>query len=177
LIALPTDIAEMLNTQIGAKKSWNGQYTVDCNTVPSLPDLTLYLGGKPYPLKASDYILEVQGSCLSAFTAMDINLPDGGTIWIIGESLWQGRTACIASANGFPVQVTSSSVAITQSTISGVMPLDLLKPSKLFHFPFTHSVVHCNGKYYCILAIPWLSLFLPYRKGSERCVDLTRQRA
>ncbi|KAF9652233.1 Asp-domain-containing protein [Thelephora ganbajun] len=85
LIALPTDIAEMLNTQIGAKKSWNGQYTVDCSTIPKLPDLTLFLGGKPYALKASDYILNVQGSCLSAFTPMDINLPDGSTIWIVGD--------------------------------------------------------------------------------------------
>jgi len=85
LIALPTDIAEMLNTQIGAKKSWNGQYTVDCNTVPGLPDLTFYLGGKPYPLKATDYILNVQGTCLSAFTAMDIELPDGSKIWIVGD--------------------------------------------------------------------------------------------
>jgi len=85
LIALPTDIAEMLNTQIGAKKSWNGQYTVDCNTVPDLPDLTFHFGGNPYPIKATDYILNVQGSCLSAFTPMDINLPDGGSIWIVGD--------------------------------------------------------------------------------------------
>jgi saccharopepsin len=84
LIALPTDVAEMLNTQIGAKKSWNGQYTVDCATVPKLPDLTFYLDGQPYPLKATEYILNVQGSCLSAFTGLDINLPDGGSIWIIG---------------------------------------------------------------------------------------------
>lgn len=77
----------MLNTQIGAKKSWNGQYTVDCATVPSLPDLTFNLGGKPYPLKSTDYILNLQGTCMSAFTGLDINLPDGGSIWIIGTLL------------------------------------------------------------------------------------------
>ncbi|KAI6164897.1 Asp-domain-containing protein [Pisolithus thermaeus] len=77
LIALPTDIAEMLNTQIGATRSWNGQYQVDCSTVPSLPDL-------PYPLKSSDYILNLQGTCISSFTGLDINLPDGA-IWIIGD--------------------------------------------------------------------------------------------
>ena len=81
LIALPTDVAEMLNTQIGAKRSWNGQYTVDCSKVPSLPDLTFYFGGKPFPLKGSDYILQVQGTCMSAFQGMDIL---GGTLWIIG---------------------------------------------------------------------------------------------
>lgn len=77
----------MLNAQIGAKKSWNGQYQVDCAKVPSLPDLSFQFGGKPYPLKATDYILNVQGTCISAFQGMDLNLPDGGSIWIIGTSL------------------------------------------------------------------------------------------
>ncbi|RXW24658.1 hypothetical protein EST38_g1144 [Candolleomyces aberdarensis] len=86
LIALPTDIAEMLNTQIGAKKSWNGQYQIDCAKVPSLPELSFHFGGKPYPLKGSDYILNVQGTCISAFQGMDINLPDGSSIWIVGDA-------------------------------------------------------------------------------------------
>ncbi|KAJ7675949.1 aspartic peptidase domain-containing protein [Mycena polygramma] len=68
LITVPTAIAEMLNAQIGATKSWNGQYTVDCTKVPSLPGLSFTFGGKPYPLKGSDYILEVQGTCISSFT-------------------------------------------------------------------------------------------------------------
>ncbi|PCH41020.1 endopeptidase [Wolfiporia cocos MD-104 SS10] len=85
LIALPSDIAEMLNTQIGASRQWNGQYTVDCSKVPSLPDLTLTFNGKPYPLKGTDYILEVQGTCMSSFTGMDINMPGGGSLWIVGD--------------------------------------------------------------------------------------------
>jgi saccharopepsin len=84
LIALPTDIAEMLNAEIGATKSWNGQYTVPCDKVPSLPELSFYFGGKPYPIKGSDYILNVQNTCISAFTGMDINLPHG-SLWIIGD--------------------------------------------------------------------------------------------
>jgi saccharopepsin len=99
LIALPTDIAEMLNTQIGAKRSWNGQYTVDCSKVPELPDLTFHFGGKPYPLKGTDYILNVQGTCVSSFTPMDINLPGGGSIWVVGECLRHCRTACVSGAN------------------------------------------------------------------------------
>lgn len=75
----------MLNTQIGAKKSWNGQYQIDCAKVPTLPDLSFTFGGKKYPLKGSDYILEVSGTCISAFTGMDINLP-WGSLWIIGRS-------------------------------------------------------------------------------------------
>ncbi|POY70891.1 hypothetical protein BMF94_6068 [Rhodotorula taiwanensis] len=82
LIALPTDVAEMINTEIGAKKNWAGQYTVECDTIKSLPDLTLYFGGKPYSLSAEDYILQVQGTCLSAFTGLDI---PGSPLWIIGD--------------------------------------------------------------------------------------------
>lgn len=64
LIALPSDIAELINKELGAKKSWNGQYTLDCALVPDLPDFTLYFGGKPYVLEGKDYILEVQGELL-----------------------------------------------------------------------------------------------------------------
>lgn len=84
LIACPSDVAELLNDALGAKKGWNGQYTVDCATVPSLPDLTFQFGGKPYTLSASDYILEVQGTCISAFMGLDIPAPLG-PIWIIGD--------------------------------------------------------------------------------------------
>ena len=69
--------------RIGASKSWNGQYTVDCSKVPDLPDFTFYFNGQGYALKGSDYILEVQGTCISSFTGMDINLP-GGDLWIVG---------------------------------------------------------------------------------------------
>ncbi|EKM80080.1 hypothetical protein AGABI1DRAFT_113304 [Agaricus bisporus var. burnettii JB137-S8] len=84
LIALPSDMAEMLNTQIGAKKSWNGQYTIDCAKVASLPELTFHFGGRAFPLKGEDYVLNVQGSCISSFTGLDINLP-WGSLWIIGD--------------------------------------------------------------------------------------------
>ena len=54
---LLTTLAFHLLSRIGATKGWNGQYTVDCATVPSLPDFTLWFDGKPYPLKGEEYIL------------------------------------------------------------------------------------------------------------------------
>ncbi|KAJ7764687.1 endopeptidase [Mycena metata] len=68
LINMPTDIAEMLNTQIGA-------------TVATLPELSFSFGGKAYPLKGEDYILNIRGICFSAFTGMDIDRP----LWILGD--------------------------------------------------------------------------------------------
>ncbi|KAL0059619.1 aspartic proteinase precursor [Marasmius tenuissimus] len=85
LIGLPSDMAEILNAQIGANKTWNGQYAVDCEKVASLPDLTFKFGGKPFPIKATDYILEVQGACISSFTGLDIQTPGGDSLWVIGD--------------------------------------------------------------------------------------------
>ncbi|ORX36348.1 aspartic peptidase domain-containing protein [Kockovaella imperatae] len=85
LIVMPTDVAEMLNKEIGATKTFNGAYTVDCNTVPSLPDLSLTFAGKDYTLKGEDYVLKTGGSCLSAFTGMDIPAPIG-PLWIVGDA-------------------------------------------------------------------------------------------
>ncbi|GJN92966.1 hypothetical protein Rhopal_006011-T1 [Rhodotorula paludigena] len=95
LIAMPSDIAELLNRNIGAKKSWNGkspssslhflrQYTVECDTIKSLPPLTFYMGGKPYELSAEDYVLNLGGTCMSSFQGLDIPEPMG-PIWIVGD--------------------------------------------------------------------------------------------
>ena len=124
LIVTPVDIADMINAQIGAKRSWNGQYQVDCAKVPSLPDLSFYFGGKAYPLKGSDYILELQGTCISAFTGMDINLP-GGSLWIIGMFLFW----CVSRSRLLIVlQGMSSSANTIPFTILGKMLLVLRWP-------------------------------------------------
>lgn len=70
LIALPSGIAEILNKQIGAEKSWSGQYTVDCDKKSSLPDMSFTLSGYNFTIGPDDYILEVQGSCISSFFGM-----------------------------------------------------------------------------------------------------------
>lgn len=74
LIALPTDVAEIINAEIGAKKSWSGQYSVECAAREKMPDLSFKFGGEDYTLTAFDYILEVQGQCISPFTGLDVGL-------------------------------------------------------------------------------------------------------
>ncbi|ODQ64190.1 aspartyl proteinase [Nadsonia fulvescens var. elongata DSM 6958] len=85
LIALPSSLAEILNSQIGATKGWSGQYTVECDTRDSLPDLTFTLGGYNFTIGPHDYILEMSGSCVSAFTGMDFPAPIG-PLAIIGDA-------------------------------------------------------------------------------------------
>ena len=53
-----------------AKKSWNGQYTVECSKRDTLPDLTFTLTGYNFTISPYDYVLEVQGSCISAIMGM-----------------------------------------------------------------------------------------------------------
>ena len=84
LIALAQDTADILNAEIGAQKGWNGQYSVDCEKVKDLPPFTFYIDGKPYELEGKDYILEVQGSCISSFQGLNLPGPLADLI-IVGD--------------------------------------------------------------------------------------------
>ena len=104
LIALPSTLAELLNKEIGAKKGFGGQYTIECNKKDSLPDLTFTLTGHNFTIGPDDYILDVQGSCISSFIGMDIAEPAGPLI-ILGDaflrkfySIYDLGTNCIGLA-------------------------------------------------------------------------------
>ena len=81
LFALPTTEADAINKKIGGRKNWSGQYVVDCDTIPSLPALSLGFGGKQFILKGEDYVLQVQSGslddsksasqCVSGFMGLD----------------------------------------------------------------------------------------------------------
>ncbi|GCF00541.1 vacuolar protease A [Zygosaccharomyces mellis] len=85
LIALPSGIAEIINSEIGAKKGWTGQYSIDCESRSSLPNMTFTFAGQPFELTPYDYTLEISGQCISAIFPMDFPEPVG-PLAIIGDS-------------------------------------------------------------------------------------------
>ncbi|KAL5596749.1 hypothetical protein BROUX41_006560 [Berkeleyomyces rouxiae] len=82
---LPSSLAELLNKEIGAKKGYGGQWSVDCAKKSELPDITFNLAGHNYSLPAEDYILDVSGSCISTFQGMDFPAPTG-PLAILGDA-------------------------------------------------------------------------------------------
>merc|ERR1712118_373101 len=60
MLAGPKDMVSKIATAAGATSLMGKEYVVDCSKVSSLPDLDITLGGKPFKLTASDYIINMQ---------------------------------------------------------------------------------------------------------------------
>ncbi|XP_071414901.1 cathepsin D [Pithys albifrons albifrons] len=88
LITGPKAEVNKLQKAIGAKPLIKGEYVVPCGNVPTLPVITLTLGGNKYELTGEQYILKVSSAgqtvCLSGFSGLDVP-PPGGPLWILGD--------------------------------------------------------------------------------------------
>lgn len=65
-----------------------GQSVVDCAKLPTMPDVSISIGGKEFVLTPEQYVLKVgamgQEECVSGFMGLDVP-PPLGPLWILGD--------------------------------------------------------------------------------------------
>lgn len=72
LLAGPKEIIDKIQILIGAKPLAQGEYLVDCSKMDSMPDVTFAISGREFSLSPQDYVLQLQGQCLSGFIGLDL---------------------------------------------------------------------------------------------------------
>jgi hypothetical protein len=75
LITGPTEDIRKIANEIGASPTITGQYTIDCNLVEDLPEITWMIDGKNYVVPGKDLVLQSSGVCIFAMMGMDFPAP------------------------------------------------------------------------------------------------------
>ena len=98
LLAMPVADVAAIAKQVGATPLIEGEYTIDCGKIPSLPDMTITVGGTDFVLTGADYVLNVDNlgvECLLGLVGLSIP-PPAGPLVILGD-VFQRKyyTACV----------------------------------------------------------------------------------
>ncbi|XP_028663411.1 gastricsin-like [Erpetoichthys calabaricus] len=87
LLKCPHEFADQLFQQIGVQPDENGDYTVDCNSVSSLPPLTFIMNGHHFHLEASSYVLTSSDSyCRVGIESSKDGYRNGMPFWTLGDT-------------------------------------------------------------------------------------------
>ncbi|XP_062508611.1 cathepsin D-like [Corticium candelabrum] len=110
LIVGPTSQINILQQYIGAENIGR-QYTVDCNAIDSLPNITFTIAGGRFSLTGEQYILKIKSMdatlCLSGFQGMDFQQENCG-FWVMSS---------LTSTTPYLILTTRESDLLTQSEL------------------------------------------------------------
>ncbi|XP_041050881.1 pepsin A-like [Carcharodon carcharias] len=84
LLTGPSESISIIQLMIGATEGYGGLSSINCNNLPSMPDVVFTINGIDYPLTPSEYTLQDQGTCISGFDGMYLPSASGG-LWILGD--------------------------------------------------------------------------------------------
>lgn len=83
LIVGPTSEVMGIADVLGATRTLTGQYTIDCDNVGVIPDMTWTIDGKEYTVPGSQLVIQSGSMCL--FAMMGADFPAPGPKWILGD--------------------------------------------------------------------------------------------
>ncbi|KAJ3191711.1 hypothetical protein HK101_007483 [Irineochytrium annulatum] len=88
LFAVPTALAAQIAKLVGATAATNGEYTISCSNIASLPVFSMTIGGHVFTLSGTDYVLQTsmlgQTTCVLGFLGIDLPAP-AGPLFIVGD--------------------------------------------------------------------------------------------
>jgi hypothetical protein len=84
MFAGPTAEVKKIAKLVGATPFLKGEYLIPCSQKTSGINLELTLGGKPYIITPTDYIIPDETLCIFAMVGIDIPAPHG-PLWILGD--------------------------------------------------------------------------------------------
>ncbi|XP_027562059.1 embryonic pepsinogen-like [Neopelma chrysocephalum] len=80
LVAGPPLGISNIQRALGARQDSNGEHSVNCSSIPAMPDVIFIINGLQYPVSAWAYTEQHdQGSCTSSFQSTS------GDLWILGD--------------------------------------------------------------------------------------------
>jgi len=83
LITGPTDYMNALNKALGATVI-AGEGIIACRKISSLPDVQFIINGHSFTLTPEQYVLDIEGECITAFYGLDVD-PPIGPLYILGD--------------------------------------------------------------------------------------------
>jgi hypothetical protein len=93
LITGPSDEIDRIAQTLGASSAGfgSGEYMIDCNSIDSLPNLDIMIGGRNFTLTGEQYTIKInsgvpggQEQCLLGLYGLDVPQPRG-PLWILGD--------------------------------------------------------------------------------------------
>jgi len=79
LIVGPTEEISKIAAAVGATANFLGEYTVDCTTLDTMPDVVVTINGVDYTIPAKKTVIQSGNTCLFAFMGANYGL------WILGD--------------------------------------------------------------------------------------------
>ncbi|XP_065294470.1 lysosomal aspartic protease-like [Dermacentor albipictus] len=82
----PQQQIDLIHKTLNASSTSHGEYTVDCEDIPTLPIISIKITSRNFDLRPQDYIVKVNSTCYSGFIVDTAHQLPGGSTWLLGQN-------------------------------------------------------------------------------------------